>query len=352
MDPKLEKALVFGSIAVAIIIGLVVIYMLGRFIGLWGIGSKDDDNKDNPVNTEATATPGVSDEDGFVLPDYQDRVKDDVATELGNHDLEVTFVEEASDDVEKGKVIRTNPAAGTTVKDGDQIEVVVSSGAEQISVPDTTGKTITDAINDLQEKGFTVKQGDDVYSDQPVGKVAYTEPAAGKKADKGSEIKLYPSKGEENKYVSVPNLLGMTRSQARRELEKAGLKLGGETKSYSKTQKNRVCEQSVAYGKQVEKGSSVDITLSLGEEKTYTYQASVTINNPFEYETDPAAEFEFVLSQDGQEDKTVRRATMSYHNFPYTLQITGKSAGSGTISVYKNGEMVASYPVTFRRVSG
>lgn len=351
VDPKLEKALVFGSIAVAIIIGLVVIYMLGRFIGLWGIASKDDNQKDNPTGTEATATPGAAEEDSFVLPDYQDRVKDDVATELGNHDLDVTFIEEASEDIEKGKVIRTNPAAGSTVKDGDQIEVVVSSGMEQISVPDTTGKTITDAINDLQEKGFTVKQGNDVYSDQAVGRVAYTEPAAGKKADKGSEIKIYPSKGEENKYVSVPNLLGMTRSQARRELEKAGLELGSESKSYSKTQKNRVCVQSVAYGKQVEKGTKVDITLSLGEEKTYTYQANVTINNPFEYETDPAAEFDFVLSQEGEQDKSVRKATMSYHNFPFTLQITGKSAGSGTISVYKDGEVVATYPVTFKRVS-
>lgn len=78
----------------------------------------------------------------------------------------------------------------------------------------------------------------------------------------------------------------MTRSQAKSALEKAGLKYGSETKSYSSTQKNRVCVQSVSSGNEVEEGSTVDVTLSLGPETTYTYEGSVTIANPFEYETD------------------------------------------------------------------
>lgn len=352
VDPKLEKALIFGSIAVAIIIGFVLIYMLGRFIGLWGAVSNDSkDGNDTPATVSASPVPSSTDvEDGtFVLPDYKDRVKDDAATDLGNHDVEVTFVEEASDDIEKGRVIRTNPPAGTTVKDGDAIEVVVSTGVEKIGVPNTTGDTITDAVNKIKDKGFTVKQGDDVYSSQPVGKVAYTEPAAGKKVDKGSEIVIYPSKGEE--MVTVPKIIGLTRSQARRELEKAGLEMGKESTSYSSTQKNRVCVQSVSSGKEVKKGTAIDYTLSLGEEKTYTYEGTVTISNPFEYETEQAAEFEFVLSQDGEDDETVKTATMSYHEFPFVLNVTGKSANAGKITVYRDGEVIATYPVSFKRVS-
>ncbi len=353
VDPKLEKALVLGSIAVAIIIGLVVIYMLGRFIGLWG--SADDSTKGDEGGkvTNVTETPapseGVAEEETFVLPDYKDRLKDDVSTDLGNHDVEITFGEEASDDIEEGRVIRTNPSAGTTVKEGDAVEVIVSTGVEQIGVPNTTGKTITDAVNMIKDKGFTVKQGSDVYSSQPVGKVAYTEPAAGKKVDKGAEITIYPSKGEEK--VKVPKLLGLTRSQARRELTKAGLEYGNESKNYSDVQKNRVCVQSVAAGKEVEKGTAIDITLSLGEEKTYTYEGSVTISNPFEYEDDPSAQFEFILSQDGEKDTSVKMATMGYHDFPFVLNVTGKSANTGKISVYKDKQLVATYPVSFMRVA-
>lgn len=356
VDPKLEKALVFGSIAVAIIIGLVVIYMLGRFIGLWGSASSDNSG-DNNTTASATAAPGAAGDGEYVLPDFSDQLKDSVIVELGNEDIKYTVVEEASDSIDEGKVIRTNPEAGTAVQKGSSIELVVSSGVEQISVPDTSGDTMTDAITKLQEQGFSVKQGEDVYSSQPKGKVAYTKPAAGKKVDKLDDegnptvITIYPSLGEETKMVTVPNLLGMTRSEAKKALQEVGLKYGNETKNYSSTQKNRVCVQSVARGKQVEAGTSIDVTLSLGEEQTYTYKGSVTISNPFEYETDPAAMFKFVLTQSGGSPVTVREVSLGYHDFPYPLEVEGSSTDQGELTVYRDGVKVATYNVTFKRVA-
>lgn len=350
VDPKLEKALVFGSIAVAIIIGLVVIYMLGRFIGLWGSSGGDENNEDNKVKVTASPTPGAEESGDYVLPDFADQLKDSVIVELGNEDIKYEIEEEASDDVDKGNVIRTKPGAGSKVAAGSTVTLVVSTGAEQISVPETSGKTITDAITALQKQGFSVKQGDDVYSSEEIGKVAYTDPAAGKKAEKGATITIYPSKGEETKFTKVPNLIGKTRSEAKAALKAAGLVYGNETKNYSSTQKNRVCVQSVGAGKQVEEGTRVDITLSLGEEQTYVYKGSVTINNPFEYETDPAAEFRFVLTQDGK-DNVVKTATMSYHNFPFQLEVEGENAGAATLSVYRDGSLVATYNVTLKRVA-
>ncbi len=351
VDPKLEKALVFGSIAVAIIIGLVVIYMLGRFIGIWGpAANPGNKGKENPVVT--TAAPG-SGEATFVLPDFADQIKDAVTTELDNEDIKYTIVEEPSDDIQKGNVIRTNPVAGTSVAVGSTIEVVVSSGVEQISVPDTSNMKMTDAITTLQEKGFKVEQGADAYSSVEIGKVAYTKPAAGKKVDKGSTITIYPSKGEETKYVTVPNLLGLTRSQAKKALRDVGLEYGNETKNYSTTQKNRVCVQSVASGKQVEEGTKIDITLSLGEEQKYRYVGQVPggISNPFEYETDAPAVIKLVLSQDGSL-KTILEQTMSYHDFPYALNdVEGSSENQGEVIVYKDGVKVTTYNVTFTKVA-
>lgn len=351
VDPKLEKALVFGSIAVAIIIGLVVLYMVGRVLGFWGSAKPSSEEKEPSTQVTETTKPGTStSEEEITLEDYANKIKDYVETDLSNYDISCTVTEEASDDVEKGYVIRTSPAAGSSVKKGGKVELIVSSGVEQVSIPDTTGDTITDAYQTLNDKGFKVKQGEDVYSSQPIGKVAYTKPAAGKKVDKGATITIYPSKGEETKYVKVPNLLGMTRSQAKSALEKAGLKYGSETKSYSSTQKNRVCVQSVSSGNEVEEGSSVDITLSLGPEVTYTYEGSVTIANPFEYETD-TGKIKVVLKQDGN-TTTVREEDKTYYDFPWTLDgIKGSSANQGEITVYRDGQQVATYNVTFKRVA-
>lgn len=351
VDPKLEKALVFGSIGVAIIIGLVVLYMVGRVLGFWGSAKPDSNSGSSSTTASETAKPG-SDTSGdeITLEDYANKIKDYVETDLSNYDITCTVTEEASDEIEKGYVIRTSPAAGSTVAKGGKVELIVSSGVEQVSIPDTTGDTITDAYQMLNDKGFKVKQGEDVYSSQAIGKVAYTKPAAGKKVDKGATITIYPSKGEETKYVKVPNLLGMTRSQAKSALEKAGLKYGSETKSYSSTQKNRVCVQSVSSGNEVEEGSTVDVTLSLGPETTYTYEGSVTIANPFEYETDSGT-IKVILKQDGN-TTTVREEQKTYYDFPWTLDgIKGSSANQGEITVYRDGQQVATYNVTFKRVS-
>lgn len=351
VDPKLEKALVFGSIGVAIIIGLVILYMVGRVLGFWGSAKPESNSGSSSTTASETAKPG-SDTSGdeITLEDYAKKIKDYVETDLSNYDITCTVTEEASDEIEKGYVIRTSPAAGSTVAKGGKVELIVSSGVEQVSIPDTTGDTITDAYQTLNDKGFKVKQGEDVYSSQAIGKVAYTKPAAGKKVDKGATITIYPSKGEETKYVKVPNLLGMTRSQAKSALEKAGLKYGSETKSYSSTQKNRVCVQSVSSGNEVEEGSTVDVTLSLGPEKTYTYEGSVTIANPFEYETDSGI-IKVILKQDGN-TTTVREEQKTYYDFPWTLDgIKGSSANQGEITVYRDGQQVATYNVTFKRVS-
>ena len=351
VDPKLEKALVFGSIGVAIIIGLVVLCMVGRVLGFWGSAKPDSNSGSSSTTASETAKPG-SDTSGdeITLEDYANKIKDYVETDLSNYDITCTVTEEASDEIEKGYVIRTSPAAGSTVAKGGKVELIVSSGVEQVSIPDTTGDTITDAYQMLNDKGFKVKQGEDVYSSQAIGKVAYTKPAAGKKVDKGATITIYPSKGEETKYVKVPNLLGMTRSQAKSALEKAGLKYGSETKSYSSTQKNRVCVQSVSSGNEVEEGSTVDVTLSLGPETTYTYEGSVTIANPFEYETDSGI-IKVILKQDGN-TTTVREEQKTYYDFPWTLDgIKGSSANQGEITVCRDGQQVATYNVTFKRVS-
>ena len=351
VDPKLEKALVFGSIGVAIIIGLVVLYMVGRVLGFWGSAKPDSNSGSSSTTASETAKPG-SDTSGdeITLEDYANKIKDYVETDLSNYDITCTVTEEASDEIEKGYVIRTSPAAGSTVAKGGKVELIVSSGVEQVAIPDTTGDTITDAYQMLNDKGFKVKQGEDVYSSQAIGKVAYTKPAAGKKVDKGATITIYPSKGEETKYVKVPNLLGMTRSQAKSALEKAGLKYGSETKSYSSTQKNRVCVQSVSSGNEVEEGSTVDVTLSLGPETTYTYEGSVTIANPFEYETDSGI-IKVILKQDGN-TTTVREEQKTYYDFPWTLDgIKGSSANQGEITVCRDGQQVATYNVTFKRVS-
>ncbi len=350
VDPKLEKILVFGSIAVAVIIGIILLYLGGRVIGLWG-KSAPKGNEDPKATAEATITPST--EEDYVLPDFADQLKESVTVELDNEQITYTIVEEPSDTIAKGNVIRTNPPAGTAVKKGSSIELIVSSGVEQISVPDVTGDEILDANKTLKKKGFVVVSGGEAYSSQDIGKVAYTKPAAGEKVDKGTKIVIYVSKGEESKFVVVPSLIGLTKAQAKKLLTDNKLVLGQVGKSYSSVEAGHVCVQSVSANTQVNEGTAVNITISLGEEKTYRYIGSVSggIANPFEYETDEPAKIKMVLTQDGK-TKVLVNETLQYSDFPYSLSnIEGSSANEGEVTVYKDGVKVSTYNATFKKIA-
>lgn len=356
VDPKLEKALIIGSIVVAAIIGIVIIYLLGKFIGLWGgAATPSPEPTPTPFVTEESDSPEATDgKEMTTVPDIAGLVKDAAIVELQNNDLQYKFTEQESDTVTSGQVIGTNPEIGSEVEEGTKIEVFISIGPERIPLPSVVAYSYEDAQSALEAEGFVVKRGGTVFSDSvEEGLVAYSEPKSGAKVLPGSTITLYISKGKENTDVSVPDLIGDTKSVARTKLKKRGLKLGSVTSNYSSTvEKNRVCVQSKLSGSMVPKGTAVDITLSLGPEPTYAYYGDpVTIDNPFDYESDPPATFKFVLSQDGK-TTTIKTEKLSYSDFPYTLSgVKGSSTSQGEIIVYRDGKRIDSWNITFRKVA-
>ena len=354
VDPKLEKALIIGSITVAIIIGVIIIYLLGRFVGFWGGSSSSNEATPEPTSqtTQASKEPVSTPESNKTqVPQIKGLTQEQAQSMLDSAGLDYKFESAESSDVEPGQVISTTPAIGSEVSEGDTITVYLRAS----QLPSVWGMTPEAAEEALKTAGFVPKRGADVYSDKTEeGKVVYTSPKQGEDAAAGSTITYYVSKGAET--VSVPDLLGKTKSQAKTALEKVGLKLGTTSSSYSDNfAKNRICVQSKASGKKVKKGTSVNVTISLGPEKTYTYKMSGTIriDSPFDYETDPAAMIKIVLNQDGQ-TKTILNRSLTHMDFPLSLsgdEVTGFSGSQGELIVYKDSKRVDSYNVTFKKVA-
>ena len=360
VDPKLEKALIGGSIVVAIIIGIVIIYVIGKVFGFWGGASGSTEATPTPEVTSsaasATATPEASDSAQKVtVENVAGTTTEEAKTALSQKGLSnVKVSEQQSDTVSAGKVISTDPEAGTEVEKDAEITLIVSSGTSTVQVPSVASMTVSKAKSTLAAEGFNAVEGSKVYSDTvKAGLVAYSNPKGGAQASKGATITLYISKGPKRTTTTVPDLMGMTKAQAKEALTAKKLVLGSVSTAYSdNVSKNRVCVQSKAEGTEVKTGSTVDITLSLGASKTYSYYSNkVTIDNPFDYESDPSSVFKFVLSQDGK-TTTIREVSLSYSDFPYTISdVKGSSASSGEIIVYKDGKRLSSYSVDFRKVA-
>ncbi|MGO7983321.1 PASTA domain-containing protein, partial [Rhizobium johnstonii] len=80
---------------------------------------------------------------------------EEASAKLADEDLSATQLTEASTTVEKGKVIRTDPPAGETVSPGLFVKVYVSTGKEQVKLPDVTNQAIADAQAALTAAGLS-----------------------------------------------------------------------------------------------------------------------------------------------------------------------------------------------------
>ena len=126
-----------------------------------------------------------------VVPTVTGKDESAARDDIVNARLTVRTLPEASSTVEEGKVIRSDPAGGTEVDEGTRVTIYVSSGPEQVDVPNVIGMTEEDATKVLKDAGFQVKtQTQTVTSEADDGRVVDQNPDSGTKADKGSVVTI------------------------------------------------------------------------------------------------------------------------------------------------------------------
>ncbi len=201
------------------------------------------------------------------VPDVVGRDESDAEEMIQDAKLTVVHETAYSDDVEQGKVISSDPVAGTEVDEGTEVTIVVSKGAEQATVPDIRNKTASAAESALADAGLSGSSSEEYSDDIPEGQIISQSIDPGSKVSKGTTVSYVVSRGPETKYVTVPGLGGYTEDQARQRLENAGLKVGTVNQAYSSTVgSGYVIDQTASPGSSVEEGTSVGFTISLGPE--------------------------------------------------------------------------------------
>ena len=351
VNPKLEKLMSIGGVLAAIIIVFIIIFIIAKASGLFGSSKKTEEIV--PTSTpEITIEP--TKEVKNTVPNVENLSLDSVKSQLEELGLTVVTTEEASDNVAAGCIISQDLEPGTEITDGMTINLVVSTGSEKTSVPDVKNYNSSDASSTLQNYGFKVVESSEYSDTVEAGKVTRTSPEAGTQVDKGTTITIYVSKGPEDTSVSVPDLSGLTVSQAKSKLSAQGLVLSTSV-SYeydSTVAKDKIIFQSYTAGSKVEKGTTISVTVSLGVEATYKYIGSITISdNPFNSE-DETGIIKLMLKQDGK-SKTIYEESHSLGDFPLpTIEIEGYSTSNGQVYMYLDGERVGGpYTVSFKKVA-
>ena len=129
---------------------------------------------------------------------------------------------EYSATVDRGLVIRTEPAVGTQLPPNEAVIPVVSRGPFPIDVPDLRGEPAVAAAEQLSELGFEVTRKNRYDDTVPADTVAVQRPAGGT-APPGSTVRLVVSRGP--RLFPVPSVVGLEVGQAQQVLERAGFEV-------------------------------------------------------------------------------------------------------------------------------
>ena len=183
---------------------------------------------------------------------------------------------EASEKVEEGRIIRTDPGAGTGRKEGTKINLVVSSGKQSFQLSNYIGRKSTDVIAELKQKKVPenlIKIEEEESSESEAGTVLRQSPAAGTTYDlsKASTITLTVAKKVTS--VAMPSYTGSSLEFTKNNLvqivgiKEANIEVVEVSTAPTGTAEGTVVEQSPKAGEKVDL-TKTRIKISIYKPKT------------------------------------------------------------------------------------
>lgn len=132
-----------------------------------------------------------------------------------------------SDKYAAEEIVSQIPAAGTSVKSGQDVHVLVSLGPPRVAVPDLTGSSARAAEITAVQHGLTLGDVVTIHGNgTEVDQVVSQEPAPAATELRSPSVNLLVSAGEAPVSYVCPNFVGLRVSEARRAISNAGFKVG------------------------------------------------------------------------------------------------------------------------------
>lgn len=326
-DPKMEKITTILAIVAALLIGSIIIFLIGRAVGIFHFGSSDgkDTTQESTEQVEMIKVVGMN--------------VDDAKKALLELGLTPEIKYEENTNYAEGTVLRASAQEGIMLPKDTVIQLTVAQSSEGITVPSVTGKSQAEATSILEKEGFAVTVTQSYNASVQSGYVISQTPEAESSAPKGATITLTVSQGEEKNKVSVPNVVGLEEMDAMASLTESGLTVGNVTQVTNEdaSLQDKVCYQSYSVGTYVEKGTAVDIRISTGPAKvTYRYSEGITApTEDAEYRSGMNVSVT-VTTADGTQLLSTQTTS-----FPVAVNYTGIKSATGTITYVFNVETEA-----------
>ena len=239
-DKKKKIIIACVAAAVVLLIGIIVLIKLGVF----------SDTKPAPDFTNMTMeeAKAAAKAEGFKIKKGKDVYSTDVA---------------------KGRICHQDPEPGEKVRKEGTITVNLSKGSKEGMVPNLIGMRQSDVEAYLKEYGYTLGNVKTETSTEKEGTVLEQDPPAGTKLDKDSKVNIVVSDGKGKEKGTVPSVCGKTLEEAKTAINAAGFTVGKIDYAFSSAYgANYVMWQQYGANTELDKGTSIDLQISKGEEKS------------------------------------------------------------------------------------
>lgn len=205
------------------------------------------------------------------VPDVSKMTVEKAKEKLEDVGLEVTSkdVKQANDKVKKGRVIKTSPEKGRSVKKGTKIQLYVSTGTNKVEVEDYTGMNYYEVEAMLKASDINVERETREYAESDTsvkaGTIVGQSVDAGEELEKGDTIVLYVPEF----YAEYPDFIGenYTISQVEAWANKHGVTLEKNYRETDDVEPNMILSQSRAAGTKVNTSVTLTVTVSKKSEK-------------------------------------------------------------------------------------
>lgn len=275
-----------------------------------------------------------------IVPDFVGLTVAEANT-LNNGRFEFKYENRYSDEFKVDTIIDQTPEASSKkIKEGSTITLIVNSADSEVAVPymGVSGDVDT-VVNKLKEVNL-VPQILYVNSEKEEQSVDSIFPAVGTKVPIGSTVYVMVSKGPLYEGIDMPDIKGLTLSEAQAKLEELGfknIKVAYDEKS--EKDKDEVIRQNPVTGSKIKPDYNIVITCSKGEKKEK--EATIYVDLP-SYVTD---EVEVTVLVDGAVDSTYSKTVIPAYNSTYTVKIKGKE--TVTVLVLLDGNEYREYSVNY-----
>ena len=214
-----------------------------------------------------------------------------------------------SDDAEKGTVAEVSPSPGSEVRTGSTVTIHVSRGPKPVRVPGVEGQKLDRAKKTLESAGLkvgkTIKEFD---ADAAPDTVLRTTPAKGTEVPSKSEVTIVV-----NNATEVPDITGLSKSEAIAELRDAGLDPVDDGEVYDEdVSGGDVASQSPKAGTVVDPSRDTQVKFKVSNTESVPFVLGMRAEKAREKLADAGFEVEFSGPEDGlvwsQSPNTGRKA--------------------------------------------